>query len=931
MTPYIKTILRSIRGSLGRFMAILAIIAMGVGFMGGLVQTYPSFMLTGRTYISGQKMFDMRALSTIGFDEDDIERIRALKGVADAEGSYFCDSLAVLSAEGVSDRKEVRVLSVTRDVNILKVEAGRLPEDTNEIVLDGYMFGEDVIGQTLTMVNENGRSSGSGLVTDTFTVVGTVRTPVYLDFQRGTTDIGSGRLSYFAFVLPEAFDSEYYSECYIYCGPGFEAYTDEYDDWADAEADALEDEIRSVIDARFEDLLDESRDDLASGIADFNEARTDASGSLQSAKDELSDARAAVIDAREQLDAFELQLSSLPAVPPQMQEAYDEALAEYEDGVREYNEGLADYYEGLHEFEASMSSVSNELDYMSQQIANAEYPEVYVLGRDTNVGYLSFNNDAGIVKGIANVFPLFFFALAALVCSTTMQRMVSDERGEAGTMRALGYTDTAIIMKYVIYAGSASVIGAAAGYQAGLHLFPFVIWDLYDMMYGFADLILERSAALFIAALAVSLFCSAGVAFLTAASELRCMPAELIRPKAPASGKKILLEKMTFIWRRLKFNDKVSLRNVFRFKKRMLMMITGIAGGAALLITGFGLKDSITDVVDLQYDNITTYRLDAVMKDGVSLNKALSDLDEANGILGTSYRAVTVRGENVTHTSSSAVRDVTLYVSSDEHISEALKGRVGGTVMPWPSDGQIAISSKLASKTGLKEGDLITLGYGDEGREFTLEIAYVFENYIYHYAFMNEATYEQAFGRTYRPSGLFLISESDAVSSDYDIARELTVTGDFSNMGVVDQSRQSFSSTMERMNVIVVLLIGCAAALSFIVLFNLNNINITERIREIATIEVLGFTQGETGAYFFRENFILVFMGYIFGIPLGILLHRFVIDRIEMDMVTFEVKINPVSYLLSLLLIILFSVIVDLVMRVKISRIDMAESLKSAE
>ena len=251
--------------------------------------------------------------------------------------------------------------------------------------------------------------------------------------------------------------------------------------------------------------------------------------------------------------------------------------------------------------------------------------------------------------------------------------------------------------------------------------------------------------------------------------------------------------------------------------------------------------------------------------------------------------------------------------------------------MPWPEDGQIAISSKLADKNGLSAGDMITLGYGDEGREFTLQIAYVFDNYIFHYAFINENTYEQVFDKSFRASNILLVSDVDDEDSDYDMSRELNLTNDFTDVRVTAQSRVSFASTMEKMNVIVVLLIGCAAMLAFIVLFNLNNINISERVREIATIKVLGFSHAETGAYFFRESFILVFMGYIVGIPLGIALHRFVIDKVEMDMVTFECKILPISYLYSILFVILFSVIVDLVMRIKIDRIDMAESLKSAE
>lgn len=933
MTPYIKTIARSIRQSFGRFLAILAIIALGVGFMCGLMQSNPSFILTGNTYIAERKMFDFRLLSTIGFDEEDIEKIAALDGIVDAEGAYSADVVARLSSQEETSRSQVRIHSLTTGVNLLKVEAGRLPENGNEIVVDGYFFADpdEVIGTQLILSGAAGQDDADYLNSDVFTVVGTVRSPLYIDFQRGTTDVGSGQLTYFAYTTGDAFDMEYYTECYVYYDTGLDAYSDEYEDFAETKEDELETAVAAIIDERFQELMDENRADLADGIAELEDARVEASADLDDARDELSDAHDELQDAWEQLEGTREQLEALPMVPPQYQEAYDEALAEYEDGLSEYEDGRIEYYEGLRDFDAQMTAASMELSYMSGVLANTEDPDVYVLGRNTNTGYLAFDNDAGIVKGLANVFPIFFFALAALVCSTTMQRMVMDERSIIGTMRALGYTDMSIIMKYSIYAGSAAVIGAVAGYYAGINLFPSVIWDVYGMMYGFSDIMLQKSVPLFIVAIAVSLLCSVGVAVVTAADELRGMPAELIRPKAPAAGKKIFLEKMTGVWKRLRFTEKVSLRNVFRFKKRMSMMIIGIAGCSALLITGFGIRDSITDVVDLQYDNITTYRLDALLKDGKTEQQALDDIEDANALLGTSYRGIPVRTENVTHTSSQMVRDVTLFISSDPSVNDALKASSDGVSMPWPGDGQIAISSKLAEKNDLHPGDMITLGYGDEGREFTLRIAYVFDNYIFHYAFINEATYEDVFAKAYRASDILIVNDVDEDSLDYDMSRELNLTNDFTDVRVTAESRVSFANTMEKMNLIVILIIGCAAALAFIVLFNLNNINISERVREIATIKVLGFSQAETGAYFFRENFILVFMGYIVGIPLGIALHRFVIDKIEMDMVTFECKIIPISYLYSILFVILFSIIVDLVMRIKINRIDMAESLKSAE
>ena len=841
MTPYVKTIARSIRQSFGRFFAILSIIALGVGFFAGLTQTSPSFYLTGRTFIKDHRLFDYRLISTIGFDEPDIEKISELDGVSVAEGAYFTDVMTGFDDESEDAYRALRIHSVTEDVNILKLQDGRLPEAEDEIVLDGYRYGSDVIGKTL-ILGDDGKSSDGGrgaeLRDDRYTVVGLVRSPLYLNFQRGTTDVGNGKLDAYAFVLPEAFDSQYFTECYLYCDSGYEAYTEAYDEWAEEFADDTKEDIQNIIEDRYDRM------------------------------------RAAL---------------------------------------------------------SMMARTGIGAGLLSESYGTDDEPEVYILGRDTNVGYLSFDNDAGIVEGIAKVFPVFFFAIAALVCSTTMQRMVSDERGIIGTMRALGYSDFSIIMKYVIYSGLAAATGAFAGYAAGIRIFPLFIWEAYGMMYGFSDLILKTSSPVFIASLGVSLICSSGVAYVTAAGELSGMPAELIRPKAPAAGKKILIEKLTFIWKHIRFDGKVSLRNVFRFKKRMWMMLLGIAGCSALLITGFGIRDTITGVVDLQYDNITVYDLEADLDGNIKTGTAVSDIEELNSRLGTDYKAYPVRVENITHNSPDMVRDVTLLISSEPDITEVLKGTSEGETMPWPGDGQIAISSKLASKNNLSAGDDITFTYDDGAGRVTVRVAYVFDNYIYHFAYMNEATYEQAFGEKFEPSALLLRSETSDPAKDYEFARELSATGDFGNITVTEQGRESFSQTMRKLNVIVVLIIACAAALAFIVLFNLNNINITERIREIATIKVLGFSRRETGAYFFRESFILVFMGFFLGIPAGIALHRFVIAQIEMDTVTFPVRVLPVSYLYSFLFVVLFSLLVDLVMRVKIEHIDMAESLKSSE
>lgn len=1172
MNSYGKTVWRSICGSLVRFLAILSIIALGVGFFAGLKVTTPSFVDTGNQYINDYKMFDFRLISTIGFDEEDIDKIKELDCVSSVAGAYWSDVVT-------DDNAVVRIHSITQGVNELKLESGRMPTSSDELVVDGYHFDSSIVGKKLKIVEaSNDNSVLEQLTSHEFTIVGTVRSPLYMNFQRGTSDVGSGSISYYAYGLTELFDKEYYEEAYVYCNSGFYIFSDEYEAFAETTEQKLKDIVTDIEVDRYNEILADAWEELNDAKTEFEDKRREAIEELndaqkemddgrielRDAKRELTDARTKLDDAAEEIsqgysevysnqDTIDTALSevesgiaqiteglsdiaekreelqeqletataglgeiteamgqleiaisqmeqfeAMGSVPPignitpesediasgtipegaipgdmfpegtipegavpsdmfpdggipegmapeelissgmipegyenlfagdgsdtpkspempdlatlkaqygelegqkalleggiaqineglelldtteedlngklaelnglqaeleegqnKIQDArqelrdaqrevddgeieYTDGVNEYEDGLKEFHDGVNEYYDGLQEFNDEMGLYSRVLDYEFRRYDDAcdIEPEVYALGRDTNVGYICFDGDSKIVDGVAKVFPIFFFAIAALVCSTTMQRMVSDERGQIGTMRALGYSSTAVMMKYVIYSGSADLIGCLAGFAIGTKVFPYVIWSVYAMMYGFAEITFKSSALIFVVCLAASLLCSVGVTVVTAEAEMRGMPAELIRPKAPPAGKRILLERFGALWNRLPFLHKVSLRNIFRFKKRMFMMIIGIAGCTSLVITGFGLNDSIKNIVGFQYDNVLIYDVSINFDDDYGMTKMQKAIAEADDKFGTSSKVVYAVQENITHTGEDIIRDVNLIVSDADNTSDAFCGVSDGELMPWPGDNEIAVSSKLAKSNNLKAGDSITFGYGDNGATFTLKIAYVFDNYIFHYAYMNADTYEAVFGKEYDPNFAFISRfASDGVTeipydTDYDYGGFISSNNDVVSWSAVNESREMFQNTMEQLNAVVWLVIICAALLAFIVLFNLNNINITERVREIATLKVLGFNKGETGSYVFRENFILVIAGFIVGVPLGKALHAFVISQIKMDTVTFVVQIFKISYLYSFLLVILFAVITDLVMRKKIRKIDMAESLKSIE
>lgn len=1110
-TAFRKNIFRTIKKSLGRYMAIFAIIALGVGFFAGLKSSKPAMMRTGQEYVKEQNLYDYRLISTWGFDKEEISALKELEGIRRVEGSTYEDFIYI-DDEGVESC--LKALSITHEINRLSVTAGRLPEQSDECVLDAIRFPESMIGQTITISAGNTEETRDSFAHDTYTVTGLVRSPLYLNMERGTTTIGNGKIAGFVFLLPEGFSFDYYKEVYVTGDITEAAFTDAYQDIIDARADSLEADSTAIVEARYRQETKDAREDIAEAEEKLLTEEADARRELSEAKAELEEGETALSDGREQLaqaretlrdkeqelkdgqreleegeaalaqgeSAFaegEAQLLQAEAAFAEGEKAliqgedqYRQGLLAYEAGLKEYEagwtqlqenlpsyqqakalkehleatmpqetlenypeyitlrntvaefeagqqeltaakaeldaaksqldatltqltqsrsqleanrtrltqsrndleanrialaenralldqsraqiqdgndrlaeaqaeiedneqeiadsekelkEGWKEYQDGLARLETELADARKEISDAKEELADLEEPEVFVLDRGTNVGYASYEGDVSIVEGIAKIFPAFFFLIAALVCSTTMTRMVDDERTQIGTLRALGYTKNAILSKYMIYSGSAAFLGACVGYFFGSRMFPAAIWKAYDILYGFADIIMVDNVWLFVFSLLVSLLCSVGTTFLSCRMELTHPPAELIRPKAPAAGKRILLERATFLWKRLKFLHKVSARNVFRFKKRMFMMIVGIAGCMALVMAGFGVNDSVSNIVNDQYDNILKYDISATYTKLVT-QEALEEIKEQFGDSVTSQAVLMETSVDAPY--EGGVKTVTLMVSEDESIRQCVDFHLGSDMVEVPKKGEILIDKRLAETFDAKAGDEVVLRMGDVETK-PLTVAGIFDNFTFYYAYMTADTYEEYFGQDFEPKTIYMALSED--TDHYQVASYLSDMKNAANISVVADMRARVENTMESMNYIVALIILSAAGLAFIVLFNLGNINISERVREIATLKVLGFYSRETGAYVFRESMVLSVMGIVVGIPLGILLHRFVILRIKIDMVSPDIKILPLSYLYSILLVLAFTVCVDILMRHKINRINMAESLKSIE
>ena len=1067
-----KTTYREIRQSFGRYFAILAIVALGVGFFVGLMVVTPAMVRNGGRYLNSHDLYDLRLLSTLGFEKDSVEAFTGREDVKAVEGAVSSDFLAV----DESGKSRVLVAQTLLEVqNQVELKEGRLPEAANEIVVDSSLFSKDDIGKTIQVSDENSEETADLFAYDVYTIVGVADASYYINYQRGSTTLGTGRVSGFVYMLPDGFDTDYYTEIFVRLDQNDKIYSDVYKakieelkTWAEPiteqEAQNRYDSLKADAQQKVDDAQKELRDQTADARTDLEEAKqkltdgqkeladgkeqiADAKKQLQQAKQtlaqkqtELNNGRAQLADGRSQLEAGQAQLDSAraqlnaviaaaqsagsqagaesgvsgstAASPAQLQQqlaqldaqqavldaqrnqlessaaelaagekqlaaakqelsSQEEQLNEQEqklaDAEKELADGQKEYEDGLQTLDEKTADAKEEIADAQKQIDEIKEPDVYVLGRDTNIGYASYENDSTIVAGIAKVLPFFFFLVAALVCMTTMNRMVEEQRTQIGVLKALGYSEARIMGKYLFYAGSAAWIGSVIGFLIGSTIFPTVIWNAYKIMYHMGDYELMFDPGLALASLAVALLCSVGVTWLTCRYELMSTAANLIRPKSPKSGRRVWLEHIPFVWNRMSFLAKVSVRNVFRYKQRFFMMVIGIGGCTALLVTGYGIKDTIADIADMQYEEVQLYDMSATLKEGYPAADAAAGeqgiaaagMAEQQANTESASAGTSAVGGEVTDSADFSELTEVLSESSEDwmpfcEISMDLTGRSGvktanvvipqdtgaaqeyiqlrtedGEDIPWPGEEEAVISAKLARKCGIRVGDTVTLRTED-GEKLKVKVTALSRNYIYNYVYISPETWKLDNGSDPVYKSIY-IHASEGTQENRELSEKLLACDAVSAVAVNADMLSQVNKMMGSLDAVVLLIILCAGALAFIVIYNLTNINITERIREIATIKVLGFRPKETASYVFRENVVLTALGTIVGLGAGICLHRFVIANIDVDMVTFQPRVLPFSFVKSILLTFVFMVIVDVVMYLKLERINMAESLKSVE
>ena len=1056
---------REIKKSFGRYFAILAIIALGVAFFSGLKITQSVMVHSADVYLKDLQFYDYRLVSTLGFTEENVEALAEKEDVRAAEGAI---SAEVLYKDAGENERVIKMHSITEKVNKLKLVAGEMPQSADECVVDSVLFSEDAIGSKLVLSENNTTDDLDEFAYKEYTITGLVQSPCYIQFERGNTSIGNGRISGFAYILKDGFAVDYDTEIYIKFDEDYDIYSDEYDSYMDAKEADWEAYTKEQADIRYEKIVKDAQDELDEKKEELEEKRAEAEAELESAKQQLTDGETEISDGKNQIASAKTELSakaselqsgkdalsskaaelesasqqisgqesalaakkaeyeqglnaylaakqqvtdqrnSLEAAKAQLMEntpGYEEMLAQIEAGLTEVAgaeaelnaknaeleaaagqlssaesqlaaakqqiedgknalaaaeaeltdgenqlaaakeqieekedqleaaetelaDGLLQYQENQSEFDEQMQDADDQIADAQSKIDEIEKPETYVLDRNTNVGYVCLKNDSGVVKGIANVFPVFFFLVAALICMTTMNRMVEEQRTQIGVLKALGFSEGKIMGKYLFYSGSAAISGTLIGYVLGIHFFPLVIITAYGIVYKMGGIYYVSDLPLALVSLTVAVFCSVGTTWLSCHKELKEVAADLMRPKAPKAGKRVFLEHVPFIWKRLKFLQKVSVRNIVRYKKRFFMMVIGISGCTALLVMGFGVRDSVVAVADQQYEEIQLYDIGVTLKAGKmpgeadlkSLDSAL-EKENAAGMyaMEKTIDLVTDKGTKSIHMVAVENPDevgdfISLHTKKQEPIA-------------YPKEGEAVLSKKVAETYAVKKGDTILLRDSDNN-EMHLKVTGICENHIYNYVYIAPESYEKQIGDVVFKNVYVRLPDASDI---HEVSAVLMKADGVTAVTVNSDMLSRISQMMSCMNYIVIIIIICAGALAFIVLYNLNNINITERVREIATIKVLGFYPKETASYVFRENMVLTAIGCGLGLILGKWFHRFVMGEIQIDMVSFNVQINAVSYLFSVLLTMGFAWIVNCMMTGKLERINMAESLKSID
>lgn len=662
--------------------------------------------------------------------------------------------------------------------------------------------------------------------------------------------------------------------------------------------------------------VDDAVKQIELGIMELESKQLQTENQFSSAEAKLESGLIQLEEGKKELATQEAKLTEGRAELEKAQSTLDKGRRDYEKEKQKAEKELAEAEEELLDAKQQLDDAKETIDSMGQ-------PDVYLLDRNTNVGYLAVNSNSDIVQGVSKVFPAFFLLIAALVCITTLTKMVDEERTQIGVLKAMGYRNGAIVGKYLAYCGSAAIIGCGLGVIIGSIAFPKILWAAYSIILNLTPkVVLKLNWPLCLAVVAAYTTVSMVVTWICCRAELREVPAQLIRPKAPKPGKKILLEYLPF-WDKISFLNKVMFRNVFRYRQRLLMTMVGVGGCTALLLTGFGIRDSIMDIVGYQFAEVTVYDMEVYFSEGqtpedqeVFRDELRANVDQILFYHRTSVDLV-VDGKT---------KPLDLLATAED-LEGFMQLHHNGRKLAMPGEGEILLTVGAAEAMGLREGDSVTIRNADL-QELTVTVAGIFDNHVNNFLIILPETLAPWNQSLEQQMAIINVRDTQDV---HEAGAIIAAMDNVMTVSISQDLADQVGAMLKALDLVVVTVVVCAALLAIIVLYNLTNISITERIREIATLKVLGFNARETAAYVFKENLFLSAMGSVLGLVGGIFLLRFVMSQIKIDMVWFQSRLNFPSYIWAILLTMLSACLVDFLLYFKLEKINMAEALKSVE
>ena len=896
---YRKDLFQSVTASKGRFVSILTLMMLGSLALVGLKVASPNMERTAGDYLRKANTLDLAVIADYGLDKEDQDELKALQG-ASVEFGYMAD-LTVENSE-----EAVRLYSKPEGISTFQVTEGRLPEADEEIALADFWKDRYQIGQTITFTKkEEGKSV---LKSQIFTITGFVQSGEMLSQKDlGSASSGNGSLAGYGVILPSQFDSDVYSIARV-----------RYDDLKNLDAFSSDYKTkRTQHQEELQDLLADNGQKRLAGIkANGQKSLEEGKEQLQTAESNFQNGNSQLEQAESRLKTQEEQATALPE--PQK--------SQIEGQLIKAKEELATQKEKLAQTESDLTKEKEKIEQRQKELDELAEPKYHVYNRQTmpgGQGYLMYSNASASIRSVGNIFPVVLYMVAAMVTFTTMTRFVDEERTNAGIFKALGYRNQDIIAKFVLYGFLAGTVGTILGTLLGHYLLAGVISDVIT-----AGMVVGKSQEYFywsysLLALTLSWVSSVLPAYLVARRELHDEAAQLLLPKPPVKGSKILLERLSFIWSRLSFTHKVTARNIFRYKQRMLMTIFGVAGSVALLFAGLGIQSSVGGVVERQFEQIQQYQMIVAEKSSAT-EQEKADLESALQAESIhAYQKIYSKSIEKDFKGKAGLQTITMMVTSGEDFKPFIALQENGQEVEITAGA--VVSQKLAQLANVKVGDELEL----DGKE--IKVAAISENYVGHFVYLNRATYEQVYG-TSPQDNTYLVKLKDPTPSN--IEREAAIFMEKAAVSGVVQNATAihlFESVASSLNKTMAILVLVSVLLAIVILYNLTNINVAERIRELSTIKVLGFHNKEVTLYIYRETMVLSLVGIVLGLVAGYYLHQFLIQMISPATILFYPQVSWEVYALPIVAVTVILTLLGLFVNHHLRKVDMLEALKSVE